>query len=243
MACPGDGFRILSALRSPRAGRLMTECPSSLAANAPVVATVTVPVMVSVMVPAAAVTVVTMSWGIIVEEEWFRRAVAPPVVPAVSVVVMVRAAMPVAPVPVVVEVVSAHLVEDPVEERRGQAMEEQLPVVARLVVPCAPVLALAAEGGLDADGEQHQHGCCRQSRSLHLLVSSSSRGALRPRCCRRFTDYPLRCRVEATVGAACNALMSACAFFGNRVLLTGAALRFVAETPSTARAGALHSRP
>ena len=47
----------------------------------------------------------------------------------------------------------------------------------------------------------------------------------------------------ATVGAACNALMSACALFGNRVLRTGAALRFVAEIPSTARADALHSRP
>ena len=86
----------------------------------------------------------------------------PPAVPAVSVgvvvMVMVTAAVvPVAPLPVVVEVMRAHLVEDPVEERRRQAMEEQLPVVARLVVPCAPVLALAAEGGRDADGKQHQH--------------------------------------------------------------------------------------
>ena len=207
------------------------------------VVAVTVPEMVSVVVPAAAVTMVTMSVRIHVVEERIRRAVVPPVVAAVSVVVMARAAVPVAPVPVVVEVMPAYLVEDSVEERRRQAVEEQLPVVARLVVPSAPVLALTAEGGLHADGEQHQHGCYRQSRSLHLLVSYSSRGALRPGRCRRFADYPLRCRTWATVGATCNALMSACAFFGNRVLLRGAALRFVAEIPSTARAGALHSRP
>jgi len=201
--------------------------------------------MVSVVVPVTAVTVVTMSSRRHVEEERVRRTVDPPVVPAVPVVVvmMVTVGVPVAPLPVMVEAMPARFVEDSVEERRRQAMEEQLCLVARLVVPRAPVLALAAEGGLDADGEQRQHRSYRQSRSLHLLVSFSSRGTLRPWRCRRFADRPLRCRVRATVGAACNALMSDCACFGNRVLPAGAALRFVAEIPSTARAGALHSRP
>lgn len=158
----------------------MPECPSSPAAMLPVVVAVTVPEMVSVVVPAAAVTMVAISVRIHVEEEGIRRAVDPPVVPAVPVAVMAWATVPVAPVPVVVEVMPAHLVEDSVEERRRQAVEEPLPVVARLVVPSAPVRALAAEGGLHADGEQHQHGCYRQSRSLHHLVSFSSRGALRP---------------------------------------------------------------